>query len=175
VRASTSLLFFLLALAVSPALADSINTVPPPITSFALTGLGCDFGVGGFICFKTNANLTETVISNSSVSVPLGGYNELGGDVTSFTITSNNLSGTFSGEEDLVGSNSAVYGYDVSGTFSIQDLNGGANMQSAQITITSYTFEGRVGTTPEPGTWVLFGTGLCGIIGATRRKLLPSR
>ena len=160
-----------LALAVSPAFGNSI-----PMN---FTGVGCDGSLSStFLCFSTSTKtgMVTFFVANAPntgnvIYVP-DGYNSLRGDISGliFNSSTDTLTGAFSGHEFLVGPSHGIYEYAVLGTFFV-NWNGSGFTGTAGIDITSSTFIGRVGTTPEPGTWAMMGTGLCGIFGAVLRKL----
>jgi len=165
------LLPLLLVVTAAPALGDSIP--PPAILSISMTGLSCDIGSLNSVCYNNG----QASVTNHSI-LAFDGSIQLHGDVTSFTFTGSTTTGglfvgTFSANEILPGPNQGLYEYAVSGTFSINWAGNGSttNIGQINIPIADVTYIGRVGTTPEPGTLALMGTGLCGIVGLVRRKL----
>jgi len=102
------------------------------------------FGANGCDClgFGTNANANLIAFFNQGLGIP--GY-DLRSNFGPITGVNNNLD--------------QFYGVGTSlGTLSYQ-------------TMSPVTFVATTATTPEPGTLVLFGTGLAGFIGTLRRRL----
>jgi hypothetical protein len=171
VKAFAAQLCLFLTLAVIPAFGNSIPT--------SFTGVGCDGSLSStFLCFasSTKTGLDTFFVANSPntgdvIYIP-DGYSSLRGGISGLVFNSSlgTLKGTFSGDEFLVGAFHGIYEYAVSGTFFVT-WNGNGFTGTAGIDITSSTFIGRVGTTPEPGTLAMMGTGLCGILTVVRRKL----
>jgi hypothetical protein len=117
------------------------------------------------------------------------------GMITSFTATLNGVSGTGSGdsfaflqdndvaggtaEDDYIGGLETSH-QTGSGTFPSGFGTGPhlgffqiGNSGGSSFTSADFVFNESPSVTPEPATWLTFGTGLVGILGAMKRKLLP--
>jgi hypothetical protein len=181
----TKMLAVCFALVAATAFADSI---PSPVLSFPLTGIG--YGIDSsaeplvvlYASGVTSSGAFSLRVSNDTGSSQsfTGGYiyaqqgnvflstDSIG--LFNSSISNGVLSGTFKGIElERLGNQDWVY-YIVTGNYSI-----GLNMTSATgtgtITITDAVFEGKAFVGPEPGTLTLMGTGLCGVVSVVGRKL----
>ncbi len=185
------LLVLVAALAVSPALAhaDLIGTTVAGNLSFTGTGSanaldpaqgvvpdgygndfgpnvvidsGIEFGLSDFVVLYTFDFSNSTLHITNSTFQPTGetGYVATFTDPTfnSFRLIDNSLAGlTFSFSGDVLTLNFAGFTSEVNG-----------NVGTADVSLFSL---GEVAATPEPSSFVLLGTGLCGLATYLRRRI----
>jgi hypothetical protein len=190
-HATVALAVLLLAMAASPALADSVPV--PPITSVSFSGAtsGTFFNfpntylgssnIGAFCpanCMLMDVQVMPDGSFGTQNFAEVYGFGNAPGldglmfghlGKVSLNAQTDVLSGIFGGKEQMVAFvNGKWFPYDwytVKGTFT-ENLGTGAGT----LTLNSEKF---IGTTavPEPGTLLTLGTGLCAMAGVVRRKL----
>ena len=154
------------------------------IKTFQLSGVGSGMSQtasGEFFWASDPApnfsyNLTATNTTGST-SLFAGGYfslhdgsTYLQGSLFQSSISSGVFYSSFTGDEIVrLGPNDWVY-WAVTGTLQ-QTVNFSAPLGTGSINITGSTFEGRYPEVPEPGTWMMVGTGVL----AMYRRLKPTR
>jgi hypothetical protein len=185
-KTTTSLIFLLLGLAVSPAFGNSIDlTGKGQAGSGACTAASpCLFGYSQY--YLPNGNFVREggfsiLGSEGSGHYASGEVDALsyvlqkGGPFAAFSVngtlsnvyfnsSTDVLTAAFNGTVGFVG-----FGYtNITGTFqaNLNPVNG--TLGGAYIFTNQYQ---SVNMAPEPGTLALMGTGLCGILGTVRRKL----
>jgi hypothetical protein len=169
------------------AFANSI-TIPPPVLNMPLTlDSGCapcgpsayafnilaPGGEVGLVEAFPNPAYTSTLTIWFPNAQP-GSYFLTGtlSDVT-FSSKTDDLTATFTGYElvRLMAGSQKDAVYSVLGTFE-QNLSYSSGGGTGLINITSVHYDGTgQSPVPEPGTFALMGTGLCGIVGVVREKV----
>jgi hypothetical protein len=160
------LLAFLLS--VPLARADSVTQIPGPITTFNLSGIQStvyqpwlysvmwgsseDFVSNLFMGSFDDGQLSATMTNEGWLQAQTGNY--------TFNSQTDTVSGTFVGVEHVWGEPRTTglrqWNWNVSGTFSEKLSFGTQGTASLNITSASYAGTSAV---PEPGTWLLMGTG----------------
>jgi hypothetical protein len=180
-------MFTLLTLLAGLAFADSI---PVPTTYFSQLGDGTDIGFGASnlqpltplphfwqmpAAMRFDSGQIDIDYSNAGngyIGLDLHNSFLFGNcsDVTRVLIGGSwYLMGMFSGEEFISEGGNKLALYDVSGTFDL--YAGGAPGQPGYVRLNGSTYAGQTLTTPEPGTLLMFGTGLVMLGGMARRKI----
>jgi hypothetical protein len=187
-KTSWLLLSLFLALAVAPAFGNSVTLFAPgPLTT---GGLSSSWGnLANCSCFggywdrsAVNGKYYGDLISEGEFDLlgSEGGGHFAAGDFSAFYVGVGSVVGTlsnvyFNSSTDVVTatfSGEVVYVYgasiNVSGTF-VADLN--PNGTLGEMHISTQNGPNLNFATPEPGTFAMMATGLCGLAGVVRRKL----
>jgi PEP-CTERM motif len=199
-HATVALAVLLLAMAASPALADSVPL--PPVTSFTTTGtvmqgyfnspssydlIGSNITNSG-VCAVSNPCLVFEVANGPGIrigsikdnSAQLWGFTSAteGGNMfgnlvkVSFNPQTDILSGVFKGREQLVAHLAGIPDNKWPNYWYHVEGTFTENLATGagSLNLTSETFL-KTTTVPEPGTLLTLGTGLCAMAGVVRRKL----
>ena len=173
----------------------SANSILPVTTQYSLTGIESQIeppyifsGTGNnppgvrFVLTLNQSTCCSVIGVGASNFSLYNGTSSVSAAITSFTFNSSTdlLTGTFTGSElvwpsgfdgNCAGNASCSYKwflYSISGTFS-ETINTTAYLGTGSVNITNSTFL-YAGGVPEPGSFVMLGTGLCGIIASVRRR-----